>query len=91
MARRKMSLKQLSEMVDITLANQSILKEQQGQGGARFHPGGHQLRPGLQPGYIWSKCRIRKLIPVPLPAPGPHKVCPPAADPIIRRIAYVCS
>lgn len=47
MAKRKMSLSQLSEKVDITLANLSILKNNKSQGGALFHTGSHLRRTGL--------------------------------------------
>lgn len=46
MAKRKMTLSQLSEKVDITLANLSILKTTRPRR-ALFHPGGHLLPPGL--------------------------------------------
>ena len=46
MAKRKMTLSQLSEKVDITLANLSILKNNKAKG-ALLHPGGHLRRPGL--------------------------------------------
>lgn len=41
MAKRKMSLGELAQRVDITMANLSILKNQQGPGSAVFHAGGH--------------------------------------------------
>lgn len=41
LARRKMSLSQLSEQVDVTIANLSVLKTNKAKGGAVFHTGGH--------------------------------------------------
>ena len=54
MARRKMTLSQLSEKVDITLANLSILK--QGQGCPVLHPGSHLRGPGLSAGGYSGIC-----------------------------------
>lgn len=50
MAKRKMTLSQLSEKVDITLANLSILKNNKGQGGALSIPGGYLRRSRLPAG-----------------------------------------
>lgn len=50
MARRKMSLGELAQRVDITMANLSILKEQQGEGHPFFYAGGHLCPPGLPAG-----------------------------------------
>lgn len=41
MAKRKMSLGELAQRVDITMANLSILKNNKARGSAVFHPGGH--------------------------------------------------
>lgn len=50
MAKRKMSLSQLSEKVDITLANLSILKNNKAKAVPFLHAGGHLRRPGLPAG-----------------------------------------
>lgn len=45
LARRKMSLTELAERVNITIANLSILKKRQGPGDTFFDPGRHLSGP----------------------------------------------
>lgn len=52
MARRKMSLGELAQKVDITMANPVHPEEQQGEGYPLFHSGGHLCRLDCQPGDI---------------------------------------
>lgn len=61
MARRKMSLNELSQRVDITLANLSILKNNKARGGCASPPWRPSARPWTASrGIFWNMSPMKK-------------------------------